>query len=501
MSSYNSFYRYLIEGNSDLLVSCYNRRKQKALHNHKLAFFFEIFDNEATDQSTADFLSDHLTTKDIVFVKSNKYESLKTAISILPDSSIFLVVSNNSDLEDVKKLLSQKSNKNHPFLFLPKTKSDLKDLVDFYIKFQHELKIFWRFLPYDSEVLNSLTLADINSFKMDYPVLPGLEIYNIHIPKNYELQPHPENPYSVRWSFKIANSNPILSIIIPTYNNALFLSNVVWHLFQQKHPKQEYEVIIADDGSQDNSCEVLQELFAKYSDQFNLKYIYWPKQHPDRGNQFFFRSGLARNLGTRYSTGEYLLFLDSDMIVPKNFVETTIAELKKTDIIQFQRFHINQELSKKNPSYDKINVESDTYIEEKNYWSMLFFCERWSLLPQYWKFTCTYALGIKRKDFLDIGMFKKYYISYGFEDTDLGYEAHKRNLKFELIKLPLLHLTAYDQMQYKNSFSKRTKLLKVTAELFYLQHLDKEIYTLLGDYYRMQKPFKALFRDFFSKNS
>jgi hypothetical protein len=186
------------------------------------------------------------------------------------------------------------------------------------------------------------------------------------------------------------------------------------------------------------------------------------------------------------------------MLVPKNFITTALSSLQNYGVIQFQRFHIHQEISKSNPSYETVKVSSDTYIEEKHYWSSLFYCNDWQQLPQYWKYTCTYALGLKKKDFLDIGMFKKYYISYGFEDTDLGYEAHKRNLKFQLVKLPLLHLTAYDQMQYKNSFSKRVKLLKVTAELFYLQHIDKEIFNLLGDYLKMQKPFKSAIRDLFS---
>jgi glycosyltransferase involved in cell wall biosynthesis len=231
----------------------------------------------------------------------------------------------------------------------------------------------------------------------------------------------------------------------------------------------------------------------------NIRYIYWTKQHPTRGPQEFFRPGLARNLASKYASGKYLVFLDSDMLVPESFIETAIQSMQKSDVIQFQRFHINQNLSKKNPRYSSVDLTRDTYIEESRYWSQLFFNENWMHLPYYWKYTCTYALGLTREHFYKLGLFKKYYVSYGFEDTDLGYEAHKNNLIFSLIKLPLLHLTAYDQMQYKNSSSRRFRLLKKTAELFYLQHLDPEIYVLLGNYYRFQKPAKSFLRDFISR--
>jgi len=475
----------------DLLPETFERRKKKAAHNNKVHFFFDISGFELTTDQIQMFLKMHLQADDLVFLAPQK-SSLSTALS--GHKHVYFFVSNDVDFAEATAL---KPGEKLNLIFSPVTAKNMKILV----KIFNEVKdhnIFWRFLPYNPALPNSLTLSEINSYDIKFPVLPGLEIFNTHAPAHYELQPQPSSPYSIRWKLSVPNSSPKISVIIPTYNNGLFLSNVIWHLAQQDFPKEQYEVIIADDGSTDNSCEIIEELFSKMTDKFNITYIHWPKWHPKRGEQKFFRSGLARNLGSRYSSGEYLLFLDSDMLVPKNFLSTALSALQNSGVIQFQRFHIHQEISKNNPSYETIKVSTDTYIEEKHYWSSLFYCNDWQQLPQYWKYTCTYALGLKKKDFLDIGMFKKYYISYGFEDTDLGYEAHKRSLKFQLVKLPLLHLTAYDQMQYKNSFSKRVKLLKVTAELFYLQHIDKEIFNLLGDYLKMQKPFRAAIRDLFS---
>ncbi len=97
-----------------------------------------------------------------------------------------------------------------------------------------------------------------------------------------------------------------------------------------------------------------------------------------------------------------------------------------------------------------------------------------------------------------MGRFKKYYTSYGFEDTDLGYEFSLRKKKSFLIQTPLLHLTAYDQMQYKNSKIKRLQLLRKTAGLFYLQHLNPEIYHAFGNFYSFEKPIRHSIRDLIS---
>lgn len=492
MSSYNSFYRYQLQTQEDILPETFERRKSKSVHNNKSAFFYDISGYDLTIEQLHLFLKKYLNVNDLVFIPPQKSGSLKF-LEEYRDFLFFKV----STPEEYEQAIALKSNEKINLIFSPLTSKSMKVLVKIYQENQSH-NIYWRFLPYNAALTNSLTLAEINSYDIKFPTLTGLEIYNSKAPTHYELQPQPGSPYSIQWKFNVPNAAPKISIIIPTYNNGLFLSNVIWHLSQQDFPKEDFEVIIADDGSTDKSSEIIQELFSKMTGKFNITYIYWPKWHPQKGEQKFFRSGLARNLGCRYSSGDYLLFLDSDMLVPKNFIQTAWSALQNYGVIQFQRFHIHQEISKRNPSYESINVNRDTYIEEKHYWSSLFFCKDWPQLPQYWKYTCTYALGIKKKDFLDIGMFKKYYISYGFEDTDLGYEAHKRNLKFHLVKLPLLHLTAYDQMQYKNSFRKRVELLKVTAELFYLQHVDKEIFHLLGDYYKMQKPIKSVIRDMFS---
>ncbi len=492
MSSHMSFYRYLIQSTADLNKSTLDRRTAKAKDNNKTGFCYEIDKNYSQFADLNTFFAGHLKSNDLVIGYTHQLEHLK----ISNQDAFYVKITDLEENHALKAVQTESLLKN--ILFSPLTTRQLKKMVSFYGANKDRLNIRWRFHPYNASLARSITVQDIASYQTEFKTMPGLEIHNSNVPLHYELLPETKVSYKIKWSAQVSDKIPKISIIIPTFNNSLFLSNVLLHLYNQNCPVEDYEILVADDGSGDSSAEITEEIFSRFERKVNIKYIYWSKSHPHRGSQQFFRSGLARNLAAKYSRGESLLFLDSDMLVPENFIFTALENLQKYDLIQFQRFHIKQEISLKSPAYSQIKVNQDTYIEESHYWSQLFFNPAWEDLDCHWKYTCTYALGLKREEFYKMGLFKKYYISYGFEDTDLGYELFKRGLKFGLVKTPLLHLTAYDQMQYKNSARRRVKLLKVTAELFYLQHLDPRIYNLLGDYYRFQKPFKSVVRDLFS---
>lgn len=489
MSTNNSFYRYEIASLADISETVYARRKLKADQNCKTGFLFTFAENFKSLDLALMFIAGRFRPLDLVQTTPTNH---KIICSRIAETQCLLSLRNSADL----KLLPEPPPKK--LLLTPVTTNDLNSFVEFSSQCGgSDCSVYWLFAPYNPEIRNSLTVKDINNKNLKYRTIKGLEIYNTNIPQHHELEPLKPTSYKIDWTFSAGPEKPLISVIVPTYNNVLFLSNVIGHLLQQTAGRHSYEIIIADDGSQDKSSEIIFGLFESYKEQVNMKYVYWSKQHPIRGDQRFFRPGLARNLAARYSDGEFLLFLDSDMLTPPEFISSALIQLQQNDIIQYQRFHINQELSKSNPVYSDIDLRRDTYIEEKDYWSELFFCDKWSALPNFWKYTCTYSLGISKKNFFELGLFKKYYVSYGFEDTDLGYEAYKKNFRFQLIKTPLLHLTAYDMMQYRNSITKRFSLLSKTAELFYLQHLDSEIYQLLGSYFRFQKPFRAFLRDLF----
>jgi glycosyltransferase involved in cell wall biosynthesis len=93
-----------------------------------------------------------------------------------------------------------------------------------------------------------------------------------------------------------------VSVIIPAYNQGRFLANAIESVLDQTW--QDFELVVVDDGSTDNSAEVANSIL----DQ-RVYYIYQDNL------------GLAgaRNTGIRNSAGEYLVFLDSDdLLLPRN---------------------------------------------------------------------------------------------------------------------------------------------------------------------------------------
>lgn len=110
---------------------------------------------------------------------------------------------------------------------------------------------------------------------------------------------------------------PELSIIIPTYNRANFLPVTLTSILNQSN--KNFEVLIIDDGSTDNTREVVQP----YLEDKRFKY-YW-KENNERG--------AARNYGAAIAQGKYLNFFDSDDIMYPNHVSTALQII--------QQYHYN----------------------------------------------------------------------------------------------------------------------------------------------------------------
>ncbi len=108
------------------------------------------------------------------------------------------------------------------------------------------------------------------------------------------------------------------SIIIPTYNRSRGLINALNHLIVQTIPKDNYEIIIVDDGSTDDT----ESEVAKYKIQntkYNIRYFKIPNGGPAK----------ARNFGIKQSKGEIIFFTDDDCFVPPNWMETLLSGLKR----------------------------------------------------------------------------------------------------------------------------------------------------------------------------
>lgn len=103
------------------------------------------------------------------------------------------------------------------------------------------------------------------------------------------------------------------SIIVPVFNRPDEVDELLESLIHQE--KKDFEVIIVEDGSQIPCKEVCD----KYVDRLNLHYYNKENSGP----------GQSRNYGAERAEGEYLLILDSDVVLPKGYLQAIDEELDR----------------------------------------------------------------------------------------------------------------------------------------------------------------------------
>ena len=112
----------------------------------------------------------------------------------------------------------------------------------------------------------------------------------------------------------------LVSIIIPTYNRAHLIGETLNSVLAQTYTN--WECIIVDDGSTDNTDEVVDEYLKKDK---RFQYHHRPKDRLPGGNA-------ARNYGFELSKGEFINWFDSDDLMHKNLVLLKMKAFKSSEI-------------------------------------------------------------------------------------------------------------------------------------------------------------------------
>ncbi len=106
----------------------------------------------------------------------------------------------------------------------------------------------------------------------------------------------------------------MISIVIPVYNTAQYLPECIDSIIQQSY--KDFEVILVDDGSNDDSPELCDQYAAQYPFITTLHY-------ENHGPSF------ARNKGTEAAKGDYILYIDSDDLVVPDYLQAMIIAVRK----------------------------------------------------------------------------------------------------------------------------------------------------------------------------
>jgi GT2 family glycosyltransferase len=211
---------------------------------------------------------------------------------------------------------------------------------------------------------------------------------------------------------KLDKMKPSLSVVIAVYNGADFLKRCLPALAATADA--ETEIILVNDGSTDNSAEV--------GEQFGAKVITLPE-----------KSGAAnaRNNGVRQATGETILFIDADVVVPTD----TIRDLRRL-------FEDNTDYTAIFGSYDDAPGEPDFFSQYRNLMHCFFHQTSGGEADTFWS-----GFGaVKREAFLNVGGFdaEKFEIP-SVEDIELGYRLREQGYRILLVpELEAKHLKKWN---------------------------------------------------------
>lgn len=226
-----------------------------------------------------------------------------------------------------------------------------------------------------------------------------------------------------------------LSVVIPTYNRLDNLLVCLEALGRQSLPREFFEIIVVDDGS-DKSCQKEVEAFFRRQGVFGRYY-----RQTNAG------PAVARNQGVKMASGEAVVFIGDDMVVADGFLsahydfhlthqEETSALLglvqwppswPKTDFVDW--------LDKTCFQFDFISLSAGQEADYKHFY--------------------TSNISLKKSFLLANGLFNESFPYAAFEDTELGYRLQKKGLKLIYDPKALVH--HYHKLTFSDYLSRMEK--------------------------------------------
>ena len=245
--------------------------------------------------------------------------------------------------------------------------------------------------------------------------------------------------------------NPILSVVIPTFNRRETLAEVLPLLARQTLPPEQYELLVCDSGSSDGTVELLAELAIP-----NLRHIQPPE---NRG-----RSG-ARNAGIRAAAGEIVLFTDADILASPNLLE---------EHLRLHRAHPHSAVV-------GLEVQVDTLAEfvavRDNPYDKGRHMHGREDKEMSWLFFLTGNASVAKAGLVEAGLFDENFTVYGHEDLELGYRLQKAGYPI------LYNARAVNYHWHPVPFAERCDKMRhsgVATRRFYSKHHDGSILLRLG---------------------
>ena len=286
-----------------------------------------------------------------------------------------------------------------------------------------------------------------------------------------------------------------ISIIIPTYNYAQYICEAIESVLNQTY--KDFEIIVVDDGSTDNTKEVIKPYLNK------IKYIYQQNSGPSA----------ARNRGIKEAKGEYIAFLDADDIWLAQKLELQIKFMEKekevglifSDMILFnEKGIIKNSFLKEKLFFNKLSIKPLSFTEKVIYDNVFNALLQENFIP-------TNTVIVKKECFNKVGFFDK--TLFSVEDRDmwlrigLFYDIGFINSPLVLTRFHETNISANQELALKSRLKVMKKFLNysnlpIKSKKIIKQTINK-IYFDLGYLYFTYEKFplsRIYFRKFLKEN-
>lgn len=210
-----------------------------------------------------------------------------------------------------------------------------------------------------------------------------------------------------------------VSVIVPAYNSQAYISKCIETLLAQTYRHENYEVIVVDDGSTDETADIIKN--------YPVRYIYQKNQGP----------AAARNNGVKEAKGDMILFTDSDCVPTQNWIEEMVRPFKTQDIAAVKGAYLTDQ---------KEVIARLAQVEFEERFEMLKKAESIDMVD-------TYSAGFRREIFLQMGGFDKTFPVANNEDTDLSYRMSKHGFKMAFNPDAVVH-----HLKHPDSIKKYARL-------------------------------------------
>jgi glycosyltransferase involved in cell wall biosynthesis len=221
------------------------------------------------------------------------------------------------------------------------------------------------------------------------------------------------------------------SVVIPTYNRVELLRHTLDSLVWQSLPKDQFEVLVADDGSSDSTAAAVET----FRSRLNVRHLYQERD----GVQI----AKARNLGISHARADVCVMLDSGVLAHSDLLRSHVAAHSASDVPlavcgYVYCFNVKNEFAALMHQVVDVADPDSTIgkLSRRRLWLDIReafygrYDDDFADLPAPWIVYWTCNVSARTEQLRSIGMFDEAFRSWGGEDLDIGYRLHRDGAKF-----------------------------------------------------------------------